>query len=158
VGLLKYQFVTSEDGRTQVAGIGNVSLPTGDEENLLGAGDPVFGVGGAISHALSSASLHANAGIAFTTGDESTSVLSFGAGAVFPVADAVVLSGELLGTSASYDDAFGESERTTTFDLAPGARFRVGSRMFIDAGINLPLDSDKSGYDWAAMIGLTFTR
>lgn len=157
-GVLKYQFVESADGKTHVAAIGNVSLPTGDEEEALGAGDPVFGIGGALSHALSSASLHANAGVGFTTGDNSTTVLSFGGGVVFPVSPTVMLSGELLGNSYETEDFLGESERTTVFDLAPGARFRVGSSTFIDAGVNIPLDNEKSGYDWAAMIGVSIVR
>lgn len=72
------------------------------------------------------------------------------------------LRGELLGSSESFDVGFGESERYTELNIAPGVRVRLGDRLFLDTGVIYPLwnnqDSDVKLVDYAFMAGLTFTR
>ena len=157
----KYQFARSADGRTSVAGIAQLLLPIGDAD--FGAAGTQIALAAAVSHQLSSATLHGMLGVGIPTDDDDgETAINFGGGVVFSASNSVSISGELLGSSESFDVGLGDSERYTELNIAPGVRVRLGDRLFLDTGVIYPLwnnqDSDVKLVDYAFMAGLTFTR
>jgi len=150
----KLQLVSSSSGNTTLAAIANVNLPIGSEE--FGASGAIIGLRGAVSHSLQTVSLHGNFGVAFPTDDEDgETTLLFGGAAVFAASPAVGLGAELIGSSTSFS-----GERYTTIDLAPMARFRVGQRAHLDAGVQFNVSSsfDPNPFDYALVAGFTIGR
>ena len=150
----KLQLASSANGNTTFAAIANVSLPIGSDE--FGASGAILGLRGAVSHNLQSVALHGNFGVGFPTDDEDgETTLFFGAAAVFAASPSVGIGAELIGSSASFN-----GERFTTIDLAPMARFRVGQRAHIDAGLQFNVSSsfEPNPFDYAFVAGFTIGR
>jgi hypothetical protein len=150
----KLQLASSADGNTTVAAIANISLPIGSDG--FGANGAILGLRGAVSHSLENVSLHGNFGVGFPTDDEDgETTLFFGGAAVFAASPTVGIGAELIGSSASFG-----GERFTTIDLAPMARFRVGQRAHIDAGLQFNVSSsfDPNPFDYALVAGFTIGR
>ena len=152
----KYQLWNSTDGRTSIAGAGSIGLPIGDDD--FGAEGASFGVGGAVSHALDRISLHGSLGVAIPTDEiDGETTLNFGSALVYAALPTLSLGIELLGSTFSSDQL---DDRFTSIDLAPGARLRVGDRVFLDAGIlfNASTTPVESAFDYAFLVGATVTR
>ena len=154
----KYQFWNSTDGRTSLAGLGSIGLPIGDDD--FGASGASVGLGGAISHLADRVSVHGGLGFFMPTDDDDgETTIDFSAAVVYAAQEKLSLGLELLGSTFSFEGIEG-SERYTSIDLAPGARYRVAPRVFLDGGLlfNVSSTDDSSLYDYALVIGATVTR
>ncbi|CAN5777437.1 hypothetical protein BH23GEM9_BH23GEM9_25950 [soil metagenome] len=150
----KFQAFSSADGRTSAAAIGTLGVPLGDDN--FGAQGVVLGLAGIMSHALDRVSMHAGAGVSIPTDDlDGNSVVSFTGAAVYAARPNISLALELLGTTVSTD-----FDRFTSIELAPGARFRVGTNVFINGGLQFNVSSSPfdAPYDYAVLLGVSLSR
>ena len=95
---LRGKYVFYADGATGIAAIGEIRLPTGDEQNLLGAGKTGYRVTALASYEPSRFAVHLNLGAA---GGGVSNELTMGAAALAAVSPRLTLSGEFLGRHVS---------------------------------------------------------
>jgi hypothetical protein len=131
----KYQLSRSANGATSMAGIVSVGLPIGDEDKGFSSGDPSIGAGLAVSHSVGQTTWHVDGGVSKSMADGAEAVLSVNGAAVFSLSPRMWLNAELL--TSSVDGEF------LTFG-APGLRFAIGQRAFLDLGVAFKVAASNS--------------
>lgn len=122
-----------------VAALGYVSLPTGDEDRGLGAGGTSVGLAGILSVPLfAGVAADLNAGYQFSgvSGDEGDDFLFYGLGLSVPVGGRTTLFGELAGRSVWE----GTGHDTVQFDV--GVRHQFNERVALTLGGGRGLKGD----------------
>jgi hypothetical protein len=138
------------DGMTGLATFGSATLPVG--EDGWGAEGPVLAGGLALSHRMERIALHGAAGVRHPLEEEDGSTAFTGsAGAVYSAGPRVAMSLEGLAST---------SDGETAFDVAPGARVRLGSSFYLSGAVlvNVSSSLDYKPYDYAVAIGGSFVR
>jgi hypothetical protein len=141
----KYQFHSSGDGLTRLAGLATLDLPTADEG--FGLDGPAFSTGLAASRGLANGSLHASALVGVPTSDlDGDPYLGLTAAGVFGLGERLGLSGELMATVG----------QETVVNAGPALRYRASQRAFIDVGLvfNLASTFDESPFDVGLVLGV----
>jgi hypothetical protein len=142
----KYQFWRSASGRTSMAGVGSASLPIGSDE--FGGEGISLGAGAILSHRSNRVTWHVESGVGIPTDDaDGETAFSLNGAAVIAASQRMWLSLEALNT-------FSDGEHQLLF--APGARFAVGGRAFLDGALAFEVANsvDESAFDYALLLGL----
>jgi hypothetical protein len=144
----KYQVMRSANRATSVAAMANVSLPIGDYEKGFGSSGVAVGGGVAVSHQLGKVTLHGEGNVGFPLDDaDGDPVFGVNGAGVFAVSPSVWLSGEVVSVISAGDFiALG----------APGARFAVGPKAFVDVGLAFKLFASQSGVSWPTSVIVGF--
>jgi hypothetical protein len=150
VVFVKQQFSRSSNGRTSVAGVASLSLPIGSYEDGFGSSGTVLGGALAVSHQSGRTTWHGEGNVILPTDDaDGDAVLGLNGAGVFSISPRAWLSAELLTIIANGEwVALG----------APAARFAVGQKAFIDAGLAFKLATSVSGGTWptTVILGVVF--
>jgi hypothetical protein len=130
----KYNFSRDMDAWPDAAFVGQLTLPSGDQDNLLGTGE--FGALGllVLSKKFDWLTPHVNAGYEASTASRLSNV-RYIIGADAAVSDDITVAADVLGRWAP-DAKVG----TDTVDGAVTAKWAVTDRIFLDAGAQVPLN------------------
>lgn len=141
----RFRAWSADDGRTDLAVVGGMSLPVGAEG--FGAEGVIGSVGTAVSRHLDGASVHGSARLILPFDDsDGDSVVRLTGAAVYGVGDRTAVSGELMAN-------FSGGEYIV--DLAPGIRFQPAPGVFLDAAVLVNLaTSFESIYDAGFVLAL----
>ena len=93
----KYNFFDSHPDFPDMAVLGQLSLPTGDKDNLLGSGETKFKGMFIISKNFEHVNPHINLAYEVTTGDDSEDNLQYAVGADVRVTQNVTIAADILG-------------------------------------------------------------
>jgi hypothetical protein len=140
----------ADDGKTSLATFGSATLPVG--EDGWGAEGSVLAGGLALSHRMDQFALHGATGVQHPLKEvDGSTVFTGSAGAVYSAGARVALSLEGLAST---------SDGETAFDVAPGARVRLGSSFYLSGAVlvNAASSLDYKPYDYAVVIGGSFVR
>lgn len=157
--------------------LGEVRLPTGDEENFLGSGETVVRALGIFSSRQGNFTPHVNAGVIYRTGEASTTGVVVNAGFDQLISPNVTLAIDLLGnlqmgerigfpTEAVFDVPAGETVELTNIpdaddhivDLSVGGKFTASPNVRMITNVFVPLNSGglRTSLGWTAGLELDF--
>ncbi|MBT8337467.1 MAG: transporter [Gemmatimonadetes bacterium] len=155
--------------------LGEVRLPTGDEENFLGGGETVVRAMGVFSSRQGNFTPHLNAGILFRTGDVNTQGVIFNAGFDQLLSPKATLAIDVLGnfqvgegfefpTEVVYDVPAGQRVDLTNvpdvsdsiIDLAIGGKYAATDNLRLVGNVFVPLNSGglRASLAWTAGVEL----
>lgn len=157
--------------------LGEVRLPTGDEENFLGSGETVVRALGIFSARQGNFTPHINAGVIHRTGEASTTGVVVNAGFDQLLSSNVTLAIDLLGnvqmgdritfpTEAVFDVPAGQTVELTNIpdaddhivDLSVGGKFTASDNVRFITNLFVPLNSGglRTSLGWTAGLELDF--
>lgn len=172
---LKVNLMQSATGGFSV--LGEVRLPTGDDENFLGSGETVVRALGIFSTRQGNFSPHVNAGVIYRAGEESTTGVIVNAGFDQLLSPSVTLAIDLLGnlqmgeridfpTEAVFDVPAGQTVELTNIpdtddhllDLSVGGKFTASDNVRFVTNVFVPLNTGglRTSLGWTAGLELDF--
>jgi hypothetical protein len=132
----KINLTQGREGPIDFGILGQVSLPTGDESDLLGTGSTAFQGMFIASGDLGPVNPHVNLGYEYFTDDElDRSNLSYVVGVDVAARDNLGFSLETIGRTEADDDTF--------LDLAIGGKWAINGQVPLSASLLLPLNRDE---------------
>jgi len=146
-----YRFLDESKSGLDLAVMGSMGLPTGDEDKYLGSGNVEPAVRLLASKTLGSIIAVANVGarkIIDPDKGEKDFVLSADVEGIYPLNDKLSLNGVLSGNTARWDSA------DAYVDLGVGARFTPHKQLFVTGSVYRSLTSDVN--DWYFQLGVGF--
>jgi hypothetical protein len=155
--------------------LGEVRLPTGDDENFLGSGETVVRAMGVFSSRQGNFTPHLNGGVLFRTGDVNSQGVVFNAGFDQLLSPQATLAIDILGnfqvgegfefpTEVVFDVPAGQRVDLTNIpdmsdnliDLAVGGKFAATDNLRLVGNVIVPLNSGglRAGVSWTAGLEL----
>ena len=155
----KYNFSNSSSGASQqgwpdFAVIGQVSLPTGDEDDLLGSGEAQFQGLAVVSRQFDWFTPHLNLGYEVTTGSSEQDNLRYVAGFDAKLSSSVTTAYDVIGRWEPNGDDIGDH----TVDIAIGAKWDPFDLVPLNVNFVVPVNKDsglRTDFTWT--IGLEYT-
>ncbi|HXQ53474.1 MAG TPA: hypothetical protein VN802_20450 [Stellaceae bacterium] len=147
----KYNFVRDQSWLPDISGFGQVQLPTGDAENLLGSGSTDILGEIILSKQLGLVAPHLNLGYEQAIAGADKSNIRYVAGADVHILDNLTGAVDLVGR--------GQPGSTDTLDIAFGARWRPFDIGVIGANFSVPLNKSvglRPDYSWSVSANFTF--
>jgi hypothetical protein len=123
---------------------GDVILPTGDEENYMGFGDPAFGLYAIFSKNTKWVSPHANGGVLLRVNDRYGHAARWSAGADFNVLERASVGFDFVGEHQLDDDGLGDN----IFGVSGGAKVNVWRRLVLTGTVLFRLNDQGLRADW----------
>jgi hypothetical protein len=151
----KYNFLRDRPGLPDLAIVGDIKLPTGDEDDLLGTGDTNFRALLVLSRTFGLLTPHANVGYEWTTGGSEQNNVRYVVGFDAQVHPSLTLVADLLGRWEPSGDGIGDS----TVDLGLGGKWNIFRTFLLNAGVQLPLNRNqglRANVIWTVGIENTF--
>ena len=150
----KYHFFRSESKWPDLAVVGQVKLPTGDEDDLLGTGDTNFLALLVASRTYGRFTPHVNVGYEVTTGPSDQNNLRYVVGADAALHPRFTLSGDIIGRWAPERSGNGAN----IVDFAVSAKWNVWRSLLLDAVVQVPINKDEGlRADVIWTVGLEYT-
>lgn len=135
----KYNFLSNQPGWPDLAVLGQVKLPTGNEDDLLGTGETNFLGMLVASRSFGRWTPHVNLGYEVTTGGSDEHNLRYIVGLDARVHPRLTLAAEVLGRWEPDGDGIGDH----IVDLAIGAKWNVFGSFLLSANVQVPLNKDE---------------
>jgi hypothetical protein len=132
----KYNFLRDQPGWPDLAIVGDVKLPTGDEEDLLGTGETNLRALLVASRSFGWLTPHVNFGFEWTTEGAEQDNIRYVAGFDARVHPRLTVAIDVLGRWEPNGDSIGDH----TVDLGLGAKWNVFQTFLLNAGVQLPLN------------------
>ncbi len=151
----KYQFLDDHEWAPDTSVLGRVRLPTGDEEDFLGAGFTRFAAELILSKTVSIFTPHANVGIELTTGPSEFNEVRWVAGSTAKVHDRVTVAADFLGRHALEDDGIGDDilEFAASVKVNPISSFNIIGSAILPLNFNTGL---RTAVTWSIGFEHTF--
>ena len=151
----KYNFLRNQPRWPDLAIVGDLKLPTGDPDDLLGTGDTNLRALLVASRNFGFLTPHVNFGFEWTTAGSEQNNVRYVAGVDARVHRSLTLAVDVLGRWEPNGDGIGDH----TVDLAIGAKWNVFSTFLLNANVQLPLNRDeglRANVIWTVGIENTF--
>jgi Putative MetA-pathway of phenol degradation len=151
----KYHFYRSQSAWPDLAVVGQVKLPTGDEDDLLGTGETNFLGFLVASRTYGRFTPHVNAGYEATTGSSEENVVRYVVGADAALHPRLTLAADVLGRWAPERSGNGEH----IVDFAVSAKWNVWRALLLDAAVQVPINKDeglRADFIWTVGVEYTF--
>jgi hypothetical protein len=123
---------------------GDVILPTGDEENFMGFGDPAFGLYAIFSKSTKWISPHANGGVLLRVNEKYGHAARWSAGADLNVHERASLGFDFVGEHQLDHDDLGDN----IFGVSGGAKVNVWRRLVLTGTVLFRLNDEGLRADW----------
>jgi hypothetical protein len=123
---------------------GDVILPTGDEENFQGFGDPAFGLYAIFSKNTKWVSPHANGGLLLRVNEKYGHAARWSAGADLNVHERASLGFDFVGEHQLDHDGLGDN----IFGVSGGAKVNVWRRLVLTGTVLFRLNDEGLRADW----------
>lgn len=151
----KYHFFRSQSAWPDLAVAGQVKLPTGDEDDLLGTGETNFLGLLVASRTYGRFTPHVNAGYEATTGSSEENLVRYVVGVDAALHPRLTLAGDILGRWAPERSGNGEN----IVDFAVSAKWNVWRSLLLDAAVQVPINKDeglRADFIWTVGVEYTF--
>jgi Putative MetA-pathway of phenol degradation len=151
----KYNFLRDRPGLPDLAIVGDIKLPTGDQDDLLGTGDTNFRALVVLSRTFGLFTPHANFGYEWSTGGSEQNNVRYVVGFDAQVHPSLTLVADLLGRWEPSGDGIGDS----TVDLGLGGKWNLFRTFLLNGGVQLPLNRNqglRANVIWTVGIENTF--
>jgi hypothetical protein len=151
----KYNLLRDRPGLPDLAIVGDIKLPTGDEDELLGTGDTNLRALLVVSRTFGLLTPHVNFGYEWTTGGSEQNNVRYVAGLDARVLPSLTLAADVLGRWEPSGDGIGDS----IVDLGLGARWNIFRTFLLNAGVQLPLNRNeglRANVIWTVGVENTF--
>jgi Putative MetA-pathway of phenol degradation len=151
----KYHFFRSQSKWPDLAVVGQVKLPTGDEDDLLGTGETNFLGLLVASRTYGRFTPHINAGYEVTTGPSDQNNLRYVVGMDAALHPRFTLAGDVLGRW--FNEQSGNGAHIV--DFAISAKWNVWRSLLLDAVVQLPINKDeglRADVIWTIGVEYTF--
>jgi hypothetical protein len=151
----KYNFLRDRPRWPDLAIVGDMKLPTGDEDDLLGTGDTNLRALLVASRSFGFLTPHVNLGFEWTTGGSEQNNVRYVAGVDARVHPRLTVAADVLGRWEPSGDGIGDS----TVDLGLGAKWNIFQTFLLNAGVQLPLNRNeglRANVIWTVGIENTF--
>jgi Putative MetA-pathway of phenol degradation len=135
----KYNFLRDRPIWPDLAIVGDIKLPTGNEDELLGTGETNFRGLLVASKTFGLLTPHVNFGYEWVTGGSEQNNLRYVTGVDARVHPKVTAAVDVLGRWEPNGDGIGDN----TVDLALGAKWNIFGTFLLNANIQLPLNRDE---------------
>jgi hypothetical protein len=132
----KYNFLRARPRWPDLAIVGEMKLPTGDDDNLLGTGDTNLRALLVASRSFGLLTPHANLGYEWTTEGSEQNNVRYVAGLDARVHRSLTVAADVLGRWEPSGDGVGDH----IVDLALGAKWNVFRTFLLNANVQLPLN------------------
>ena len=151
----KYHFYRSQSAWPDLAVAGQVKLPTGDEDDLLGTGETNFLGLLVASRTYGRFTPHVNAGYEATTGSSEENVVRYVVGADAALHPRLTLAADVLGRWAPERSGNGAH----IVDFAVSTKWNVWRSLLLDAAVQVPINKDeglRADFIWTVGVEYTF--
>ena len=151
----KYNFLRGRPSWPDMAIVGDIKLPTGDSDDLLGTGDTNLRALLVASKSFGLLTPHMNLGFEWSTAGSEQNNVRYVAGVDAAVHPRVTLAADVLGRWEPSGDGIGDY----TVDLALGAKLNIFQTFLLNGGVQLPLNRNeglRANVIWAVGIENTF--
>jgi len=151
----KYNFVRNQAGWPDLAVVGEVKLPSGDADDLLGTGETNLAALLVASRSFGPLTPHLNLGFEWTTEGSEENNLRYVAGIDARVYPRLTLALDVLGRWQPHGDGIGDH----VLDLALGAKLNIFRTFLLNANVQLPLNKDeglRANVIWTGGVEYTF--
>jgi hypothetical protein len=135
----KYHFLRHHEDWPDLAVVGEVKLPTGDADNLLGTGDTNFKVLLVASRTWDWITPHVNLGFEASTAGSEEFNFRYVLGADMRALPSLTVAAEVLGRSKPAGTGVGDH----IIDAAVGLKWNPWSTLILTGGIQVPLNRDE---------------
>lgn len=135
----KYNFSRNDPERPDMAISGQIVLPTGDQDNLLGTGETRLQALFIVSKAIGAFTPHANIGYEWAPGDHQLNSLRYVAGFDVVVDPKLTTAIDILGRWEHSGDDIGDH----IIDAAVGAKWNIVDTTLINFYLLFPLNRDE---------------
>jgi hypothetical protein len=151
----KFEFLHDRGLWPDMAVRGQIRLPTGNEEDLLGTGETAFQLLLIASKNWKRFTPHLNVGYEFSTGRSELDNLRYAGGFEDRWHRRLTVAVDVLGRYAPHAD----NSRKHQIDLAVGARINVWRSLLLNANFQVPLNRDiglRSNFVWSLGVEYNF--
>ena len=151
----KYNFLRDQPKWPDLAIVGDIKLPTGDSDDLLGTGDTNLRALLVASKSFGLLTPHMNLGFEWSTAGSEQNNVRYVVGVDAAVHPRVTLAADVLGRWEPSGDGIGDY----TVDLALGAKLNIFQTFLLNGGVQLPLNRNeglRANVIWAVGIENTF--
>ncbi|MGH8064410.1 MAG: transporter [Candidatus Entotheonellia bacterium] len=151
----KYNFLRDRPRWPDLAIVGDIKLPTGDSDDLLGTGDTNLRALLVASRSFGLLTPHVNLGFEWTTAGSEQYNVRYVAGVDARVHPRLTVAVDVLGRWEPNGDGIGDS----TIDLGLGAKWNIFQTFLLNAGVQLPLNRNeglRANVIWTVGIENTF--
>jgi hypothetical protein len=151
----KYHFFRSQSAWPDLAVAGQVKLPTGDEDDLLGTGETNFLGLLVASRTYGRFTPHVNAGYEATTGSSEENLVRYVVGVDAAVHPRLTLAVDVLGRWAPERSGNGAN----IVDFATSVKWNVWRSLLLDAAVQVPINKDeglRADFIWTVGVEYTF--
>jgi len=151
----KYNFLRAQPRWPDLAIVGELKLPTGDDDNLLGTGDTNLRALLVASRSFGLLTPHVNLGFEWTTEGSEQNNVRYVAGLDARVHRSLTVAVDVLGRWEPSGDGVGDH----MVDLALGAKWNVFRTFLLNANVQLPLNRGEGlrpNFIWTVGIENTF--
>jgi outer membrane putative beta-barrel porin/alpha-amylase len=151
----KYNLLRDRPELPDLAIVGDIKLPTGDEDELLGTGDTNFRALIVLSRTFGLFTPHTNFGYEWTTGGSEQNNVRYVVGFDARVLPSVTLSADVIGRWEPSGDGIGDS----IVDLGLGGKWNIFRTFLLNGGVQLPLNRNqglRANVIWTVGIENTF--
>lgn len=145
---LKCRFLEEGECCPSLALVGFVTLPTGDEDRGLGAGNSDMGLLLVASKDLCNMTCHLNLGYQYVGSGEPNDVFLYGAAFERPLTEKWTLVGEIVGETSSAPDAA---------NALLGVTYAIRENAVLDFGFSYDLTDERASADFGVTMGATFS-
>lgn len=144
---LKYGFLEEAERYPSLALVGFVTLPTGDVDKGLGAGNSDMGILLVASKDLCDMTFHCNLGYQYVGSGQPNDVFLYGAAFERPLNEKWTLVGEIVGETSAAPDAV---------NCLLGVTYEVKENLVLDFGVSYDLADEEDSPDYGLTMGATF--
>ena len=151
----KYNFMRHNNRAPDLALVGQLRLPTGDENELLGTGDTSAMLLLVASKPMGRITPHVNLGYEATTGDSQENALHYVFGFDARIHPRLIAALEVLGLYRPRGSAIGDH----IVDFAAGIKWNVFGDFLLSANVQVPLNKSeglRADYIWSVGAEYTF--
>jgi hypothetical protein len=151
----KYNFLRDRPWWPDLAIVGDIKLPTGDADDLLGTGDTNFRALLVASRSFGLLTPHVNFGYEVTTGGSEQNNVRYVAGLDARVHPRLTLAADVIGRWEPNGDGIGDN----TLDLGLGAKVNIFQTFLLNGIVQLPLnrnDGLRANVIWTVGVEYTF--
>jgi Putative MetA-pathway of phenol degradation len=151
----KYNFLRDRPRWPDLALVGDIKLPTGDEDDLLGTGDTNLRALLVASRSFGWLTPHVNFGFEWTTAGSEQNNVRYVAGVDARVHPRLTVAVDVLGRWEPNGDGIGDQ----IVDLGLGAKWNIFQTFLLNAGVQFPLNRNeglRANVIWTVGIENTF--
>lgn len=151
----KYNFLRNQPAWPDLAIVGEVKLPSGDADDLLGTGETNVAALLVASRSFGPLTPHVNLGFEWTTEGSEENNLRYVAGVDARVHPRLTLALDVLGRWQPNGDGSGDH----VVDLALGAKWNIFRTFLLNGNVQLPLNKDeglRANVIWTGGVEYTF--